>query len=671
MSLALTAEHRHDLAKSGLTDETIFKAQIHALRPHDLDKMGERIKRHATSALVIPYFDRAGKQNGFERRKLFPAVPMDNGHSLRYWQPPKSGVHLYLPPLFDWQALAADATTPLCIAEGEKKALAGCQHGLNTIGLGGCWNWKLTLDTGEKIVLPMLECFAWQGRRVELVPDDDAWGPGREFDILAGFYLLGLELIQRGAVVTLVRLPHFADLPKTGLDDYLLRENSLWRDAWDRLERLALDNPRFHVLARWQQDKRAREAERDAAKSRNADEPIITTVGGGVQCDFPAYQARLFFDRFSTARGIVKAELSVNLTAGAEPTRLLTGTDINLKSLRDRGSVAASLARLASLPPWKTILEIGCAKALTSHRDGEPPERLSPQVSLEPLTYQLGPLVYQKKATVFYGDGGIGKSLLGLLAALAVETGHSIAGLCGKAGRALYLDYEDSWDVHQLRWQAIWTAHPELKADVLYQRGIAPLPEFAPTLARLIAQQHIDFLVIDSLAYACGGDPQSADTAMRFFRALRPLPCVALIFGHVAKNTPIDEKSIFGSVFHGNSARATWEVRKVQDVGGPVSRLGLFNAKYNLDGGHKALGIQLTFGQGHTEATAFDVTEEPDFRKKLSHPERLQQQLRAGRQSLPALAEATGIPVETCKTTLYRGQEAKRPWCRRVGEEWE
>src|SRR5215472_5021752 len=166
-TLALAEEHRADLKKSGLNDETITRAQLHALCPRDIDRMGGKIKQHATSALVIPYFEINGKPNGFERRKLFPAVPWGDGHHLRYWQPSNSGVHLYLPPLLDWQALAADATRPLVITEGEKKALAACQCGLPAIGLGGCYNWKLTLDTGEKIVLTTLDLFAWKDRPLE------------------------------------------------------------------------------------------------------------------------------------------------------------------------------------------------------------------------------------------------------------------------------------------------------------------------------------------------------------------------------------------------------------------------------------------------------------------------------------------------------------------------
>src|SRR5262249_31984835 len=122
-AIPLTPEHWQGLRKSGVTDDTIARAQLHGLCPRDIDRMGDKIKRHATSALVIPYFDMTGKKNGFERRKLFPAVPMDNGHSLRYWQPPKSGVHLYLPPLLDWQAIPSDATFTLVITEGEKQAL--------------------------------------------------------------------------------------------------------------------------------------------------------------------------------------------------------------------------------------------------------------------------------------------------------------------------------------------------------------------------------------------------------------------------------------------------------------------------------------------------------------------------------------------------------------------
>ena len=75
---------------------------------------------------------------------------------------------------------------PLVITEGEKKAIAGCVRGLPVIGVAGVWNWRQTLDTGEKLVLSALDQIAWKGRSVELVPDSDAWLEAKILKVLGG-----------------------------------------------------------------------------------------------------------------------------------------------------------------------------------------------------------------------------------------------------------------------------------------------------------------------------------------------------------------------------------------------------------------------------------------------------------------------------------------------------
>src|SRR5215472_1112856 len=652
-TLALAEEHRADLKKSGLNDETITRAQLHALCPRDIDRMGGKIKQHATSALVIPYFEINGKPNGFERRKLFPAVPLGDGHHLRYWQPPKSGVHLYLPPLLDWQALAADATRPLVITEGEKKALAACQYGLPAIGLGGCYNWKLTLDTGEKIVLPTLDLFAWKDRPLELVPDGDAWHLGREFDILAGFYLLGLELIQRGAIVTFVRLPHLPTLNKTGLDDWLLQEGDLWTEHWNILERIPLDDARFHGLAKWRQAKLARDAEREAFKTRSADNPDLSAAGGVYTVTFPAYDVRLILDRLNESTKSIIAELTVYLGS----TEVLSGTDLSLKSESSREKICKGLTSANEGIPWKILIQKACAVVLKRHREGEPLIVLSTSRPVEPVSFLLNPFLYQRKISVIFGDGGLGKSTFGLLLAMLCATGETVAGV-GAAGKTipLYLDFEDDADIHTQRLHAIARAHPELqRATVIYKRCTEPLSLLVPELLRQIAQEGIGAVFVDSLAMAGGGDPQSAESAIKAFRALRQLQIATLIFAHQPKNLEEKEPTIFGSVFNKNLARSVWELRKEQDVEAQHLLLGLFHRKANLRPLHAPLGFRMSCDRD-TSRIKYEPTNLEDsttLAAALPFMTRLKAALRFDDGKTDAtLAEELGAKLKTVQTRL-------------------
>lgn len=243
---SLDPEQLEDLQKSGLSGETIRRLDIQAVRPHDLKLPG------VCHAYRLPYFDLDGKPLDFERWRLFPPISTADGHTQKYHQAKGSTPHLYLPPLRDWRAMAADPSQSLVLTEGEKKAAAGCQAGLPVGGIAGVWCWRMKLEHGERLVLPELDLFVWKGRRVEIVPDSDAWRPNKMMQVLAGFYALGMELTQRGAVAKLVRLSEKGNI-KVGLDDFMVSETAHWRDMWERLERWELSDRRLSKVAAWHQ----------------------------------------------------------------------------------------------------------------------------------------------------------------------------------------------------------------------------------------------------------------------------------------------------------------------------------------------------------------------------------------------------------------------------------
>lgn len=585
----LHPEHLADLRKSGLTDDTIAACAIEAVRPHDIKLDG------VLSAYRLPYFNIDRSRNCFERRRLFPPIITKDGHTQKYWQPAHTAPELYLPPLLSWKSAASNAACTLVIAEGEKKAACACERGLICSGLGGVWNWRAKLDTGEPLILPTLDQFVWKDREVELVPDSDAWRPEKALDICAGFYALAQELVSRGASVRLVRLPDLQGA-KNGLDDWLVSVGAEWEHLWPKLERVTLDDPSLKPLACWWQRWRSRQAETEAARTRAADQPEVQRIGGVLQFDWPAYRVRCVLDCIKDAQDKVTAEFSASLTSGdTSIIPLLTSTTINLKTLRARGDFAKKLVEKQQGIPWQQIVETVCQRALAVLREGEPLQRLAKDVVVEPLTYQLNPLVYAKRPTILYGDGGLLKSYVALLAGMCVDTGASVAGLQGARGRVLYIDYEAEHADHVHRLKRLCAAHPDLSsADLQYRRCAFPLSQIASQLHRLIAEHRVALLIIDSLAMACGGKPQDSDTAIHFFGVLRQLPCATLTIAHVPKN-PEEGTSIFGSVFFKNIARSTWEIRKVHDTGAKDLRLGLFNAKFNLDGGHRPIGFEVSF----------------------------------------------------------------------------
>ena len=656
----LAAEHHEDLRRSGLNDATVETLHFRAVRPHDIKIQG------VESAYSIPYFNVDGSVNCFERRKLFPPHKTNRG-TQKYWQPPNTSPHLYLPPLVDWQTVATNATMTVTVAEGEKKAAAGCQNGLVTAGIGGVWSWRSTLDSGDVLTLPMLDQFQWSNRSVVMCPDSDAWHDGKEMTILAGFFALAKELQSRSAIVLFVRLPDIHGT-KVGLDDWLGVPGTDIEYSWPKLERFFLDDPRFYTLTAWWQKWREKQATKKAIRERIANDLSLTDAAGLILVRSAAHSLTMTFERLNTQRGGIIAEVSI--TVGS--TDLRSGIDLNLKSVNAQTLLAGSLSSLcqdlARDIPWKVLIPGACALVLKRYRHGAPLLRIDKDTYCEPLTFIVNPLVIKRKPTVVFADGGKGKSTLALMVALLVSTGGTIAGVSAMKGRALYLDWEDSEEVHTRRTHALQEGHPELiEGYVMYLRCTERLARMVPELARLIQREQITFLVVDSLLAAAGGG-SDAEATEQFFAALRVLNIATLIIGHTPKTLAEGQESptIYGSVFNSNFSRSTWEVRTKQQVGEDCAILGLFHRKTNLTRKLLPLGLKVRQKSDGTfiRYESFDLNQAAEIKKALPLHNRIRNLLESDgvSRSSKEIADELGRPLESIKATLSNARYKGIKW---------
>jgi putative DNA primase/helicase len=226
MSLRPTPEHLADLRASGLTDDTI--AESGAYSESDGDRVNEllggyvsrKTARSLGPCLAFPFSDADGQPVTFTDGKgqarpfvrLKPAKPRKNpdGKPQKYESPLKSGNHAYVPP--GARSAIKDPTAMLLVTEGEKKALAGTQHGFPTLGLCEVWNWALKRPknpangrgTGPRRLIADLERINWQGRKVVIVFDSDAV---TKPEVRWARWHLARALAKRGADVRVVDLP--------------------------------------------------------------------------------------------------------------------------------------------------------------------------------------------------------------------------------------------------------------------------------------------------------------------------------------------------------------------------------------------------------------------------------------------------------------------------------
>ncbi|MDP2601315.1 MAG: DUF3854 domain-containing protein [Deltaproteobacteria bacterium] len=213
-------DHMVDLRASGLRDETIKAAGVYSLAPRFIDcffKAG--VPAEIESALCFPY-----QSAEFARIKLFPALG-----KMKYSQLPGTGARLYAP--------FAVGNGPLFVVEGEKKTLAAFQAGLNSVGIGGVWNW---LSRGEPI--DDLTLVEWDGHEVTIIPDSDVF---QRVDLLRAIYALGRELQSHGASIYVAQIPQ-RNGAKVALDDYLVAGGRP-----ESLEVFSLSHRIFKSAAAW------------------------------------------------------------------------------------------------------------------------------------------------------------------------------------------------------------------------------------------------------------------------------------------------------------------------------------------------------------------------------------------------------------------------------------
>ncbi|HEX7126647.1 MAG TPA: DUF3854 domain-containing protein [Thermodesulfobacteriota bacterium] len=195
--------HRADCHASGLSDETIARADLFSVPPGDLNRLCGREIPAGHSGLGFPY-ERGARP--FTRVKLFPALRTGDGRQVKYLQPANSPVRAYLRGLDlcgDRETILADPSVSLRITEGEKKALALCQAKLPTIGLGGIWNFRAKTLPPDQLIAD-LEVVEWARRLVYLVPDSDAWANEHVLDAV---FRLARLLEARRATVSVVQIP--------------------------------------------------------------------------------------------------------------------------------------------------------------------------------------------------------------------------------------------------------------------------------------------------------------------------------------------------------------------------------------------------------------------------------------------------------------------------------
>ena len=202
--LRFNTKHQKDLARSGITPETMVNEKVFSI-PASL--CVEILGRPLGTGLCFQF------GNSFFRVKL--DRPQQDGK--QYRQRKGTVNRLYVPRILQ-EGVLDDPTIPLDITEGEKKAIKMCQEGLWAIAVTGVHAWL-----HDKEPIPDLDLIACGGRSIVIVFDSDPSDKSKGQVDQARRWLAAI-LIVRGTHVKTVLLPDDGQT-KVGIDDYLVAQS--------------------------------------------------------------------------------------------------------------------------------------------------------------------------------------------------------------------------------------------------------------------------------------------------------------------------------------------------------------------------------------------------------------------------------------------------------------
>ncbi len=214
----LSEHHRCTLIEgSGIATEVVEARRYRTVENKtELERLGFSRAQRNVPALLIPVYGPTGEHTNHQIRPDKPRRGGD-GRELKYEVPAGSRMTLDAPPA----ALKnlGDASVPLVVTEGIKKADSLVSRGLCAVALSGVWGWRGDNGRGGKTVLPEWEYVALAGRRIFIVFDSDIT---LKVPVYRAMIRLKAFLEGRGAEVFVIYLPAGKGGAKLGVDDFFV-----------------------------------------------------------------------------------------------------------------------------------------------------------------------------------------------------------------------------------------------------------------------------------------------------------------------------------------------------------------------------------------------------------------------------------------------------------------
>ena len=222
---------------------------------------------------------------------------------------------------------------------------------------------------------------------------------------------------------------------------------------------------------------------------------------------------------------------------------------------------------------WPLIFDAVCQRTLEDYRSGNPWVRVADmEAPADVPEYLLPGILERGETTVFFADGGVGKSLLAQALAVQVARLEPVA----------YLDWETSTESFWRRINGLANGmNIAIPEDIHYRAMSGKVAANAADVRAFIAANKIGLVIIDSAAYTAG-ESEASQPVTEMFDAIRTWQTTALVIAHVPKAGDSDRP--FGSVFMRNGPRSVFKITSDKDRSALWRIVTLHNVKTNNSG---------------------------------------------------------------------------------------
>jgi AAA domain-containing protein len=333
--------------------------------------------------------------------------------------------------------------------------------------------------------------------------------------------------------------------------------------------------------------------------------------------------------------------------------------NLNLASTSGREGVVKKLEAVTRTVPWRPMLERACRLTAAAVREQAPSLLLRARRAEGPR-YLIEPILPLGETAVLFGDGGAGKGFAALALGLAAASGAVLPGGLTATRRilGLYLDWESTVEEIEERLHLLTRGLGCTAAGLYYRRMTRALADDVAALQAEVSRLGVGLVIVDSLAPACGAEPEGADAAIRCMNALRALgPVTRLVQAHVSKagaNQRTGAARPFGSVFVQNLARSVWELRRSEDSAGDDLTVGLYHRKTNRGRLHAPLSLRFHFDAEAVTLHAADLRDSGDLLARTSATFQIKKALATGARTVAELVEETEKSRDTVLRLLRR-----------------